>query len=65
MEYDEDDVWPFSERVYIFTDAEEDEVMEWVEELDISEISEGYIYGQPKAAPKLSDGYRVYSLWWD
>ncbi|NFI94854.1 tryptophan synthase subunit alpha [Clostridium botulinum] len=66
MEYDEgDDVWPFSERVYILTDAEEDEVMKWVEDLDISEISEGYIYGQSKAAPKLSDGCRVYSLWWD
>ncbi|WP_252249480.1 hypothetical protein [Clostridium sp. VAP23] len=66
LEYDEgDDVWPFSERVYILTDAEEDEVMKWVEDLDISGISEGDIYGQSKAAPKLSDGYRVYSLWWD
>ncbi|NFT91086.1 tryptophan synthase subunit alpha [Clostridium botulinum] len=66
MEYDEgDDVWPFSERVYILTDAEEEEVMKWVEDLDISEISEGYIYGQSKAAPKLSGRCRVYSLWWD
>lgn len=30
MEYDEgDEIWPFSERVYILTDAEADEVIKW------------------------------------
>ena len=63
MEYDEgDDIWPFSERVYILTDAEEDEVINWVNELEISEISQGYMYGQPKVASKLKEGYKVYSL---
>lgn len=66
MEYDEgDEIWPFSERVYILTDAEEDEVIKWVKQLEISEISQGYMYGQPKVAPKLREGYKVYSLWWD
>jgi hypothetical protein len=66
MEYDEgDEIWPFSERIYILTDVEEDEVIRWVKELEISEISQGYMYGQPKVAPKLREGYKVYSLWWD
>lgn len=66
MEYDEgDEIWPFSERVYILTDAEEDEVIKWGEEIKVSDVSEGYMYGQPKAVPKLREGYKVYSLWWD
>lgn len=66
MEYDEgDEIWPFSERVYILTDVEDDEVIRWVKELEISEISQGYMYGQPKVTPKLREGYKVYSLWWD
>jgi len=66
MEHDEDDeIWTFSERVYILTDEEENEVIKWVRDLQISEISQGYMYGQPKFAPKLRKGYKVYSLWWD
>ncbi|MFL0250651.1 hypothetical protein ACJDT4_09485 [Clostridium neuense] len=66
MEHDEDEeMWPFSERVYILTDEEEYEVIKWVRDLQISEISQGYMYGQPKLAPKLGKGYKVYSLWWD
>lgn len=66
MEYDEgDDIWPFSERVYVLTNAQIDEVADWVKELEISDISEGYMYGQPKPAPELNEGYSVYSIWWD
>lgn len=64
MEYDED-TWPFSERVYIITSAKKYEVREWVKEIDVGDIGEGYEYGQPKVAPKLKEGYFVYSLWWD
>jgi len=66
MEYEEgDDVWPFSERVYILTEASTGEVTNWVKELEIDDISEGYMFGQPKVAPKLKVGYFVYSIWWD
>ncbi|MDP4145463.1 MAG: hypothetical protein Q8936_13420 [Bacillota bacterium] len=66
MEYDEDEsMWPFSERVYILTSASIEEVSDWVDELEVDEIGEGYEYGRPIAAPNLKDGYSVYSLWWD
>ena len=66
MEYDEgDDIWPFSERVYILANAQIDEVADWVKELEICDISAGYMYGQPKSAPELNEGYSVYSIWWD
>ncbi|WP_291581966.1 hypothetical protein [Clostridium sp. UBA6640] len=66
MEYDElDNTWPFSERIYILTKEEKSEISIWTKELQLDDIGEGYMYGEPKAAPKLEEGCLVYSLWWD
>lgn len=66
MEYDElDNTWPFSERIYILTKEEKSEISIWTKELQLDDIGEGYVYGEPKAAPKLEEGCLVYSLWWD
>ena len=61
----EDDAWPYSERVYLITSATLDEINRLVEPLEPSEIGEGYLWGQPKAAPITPDGYTVYAVWWD
>jgi hypothetical protein len=64
-ELDEETVWPFSECVYILTSARNEEVAKWMEKLQPIEISEGWLYQRPANAPKLKDGMRVVSCWWD
>ncbi|WP_129690660.1 hypothetical protein [Gottfriedia acidiceleris] len=66
MEIEDDvDYWAFSERVYILTNADNSLVEEWVKDLEPSEVDEGYAFGVPEIAPKLFEGYKVYSVWWD
>lgn len=62
---DDEDSWPFSERIYILTNAELEEVEEWVQPLEPSELDEGYAFGVPPSAPILNEGFKVYSVWWD
>lgn len=67
-ECDEDDesMWPFSERVYVFTTASIDELTVWAADLQPSEVGDdGFVGGEPAAAPKLQPGMKVLSLWWD
>jgi hypothetical protein len=67
-EYDEDDetTWPFSERVYVITNASVADLSEWAKELQASEVvDDGFVGGVPPAAPKLQPGMKVLSLWWD
>lgn len=62
---EDDDLWPFSERVYILSNSSIDEITEWIKELEPSAVDEGWMFGIPEVAPKLKDGYNVYSIWWD
>jgi len=55
----------FRKSIHSLTEASTGEVTNWVKELEIDDISEGYMFGQPKVAPKLKVGYFVYSIWWD
>ena len=64
-EVDEDTVWPFSECVYILTSASTNEVSKWMQKLQPSEISDGWLYNQPPDAPSLKNGMRPVSCWWD
>jgi hypothetical protein len=57
--------WPSSERVYILTSATSEEVIEWMHALQPVEISKGWAYGEPAAAPDLMSGIEVYAAWWD
>ena len=64
-EIDQETTWPYSECVYILTSARPQEVAAWVKKLQPSEVSEGWLYGKPPNAPKLKDGMKVISCWWD
>lgn len=57
--------WPFSEVVYVLTNAAVQEVEAWVAPLFPDETREGYFGNKPSAAPELLPGYRVYAAWWD
>ncbi len=65
VEEDNLTVWPFSERVYVLTDASVEDVSGWMKLLEPDEIDEGYFQGKPPAAPELREGMRVYAIWWD
>lgn len=62
---DESDSWPFSERVYVFTSADPEQVAEWLEPLRPDLLEEGFAYGRPPRAPEPGPGMKVYSAWWD
>jgi hypothetical protein len=62
---EDDESWPYSDRVYIFTSAAPEELRDWARELQPSEVEEGFIGGAPPAAPALEPGMRVLALWWD
>ncbi|ANF97845.1 hypothetical protein [Paenibacillus bovis] len=61
----EENGWPFSERIYILSTLHQDELMDRLRVLEPSDIEEGYQFGEPKAAPLLEAGMKVYSVWWD
>ena len=65
MEVEEDDYWPFSERVYILASASFDEIKNWVSILEPSEVEEGYMFGKPPIAPDLQSNHKVFGVWWD
>jgi hypothetical protein len=58
-------MWPFSDRVYLFTDAEPGDVEHWAVDLQPDAVEEGFTNGEPTSAPKLQSGYRCLSIWWD
>ncbi|MGR9545487.1 hypothetical protein [Priestia megaterium] len=47
MEVEDGEYWPFSERVYILSSANPEEIEEWVKILEPDEIEEGYMFGNP------------------
>ena len=57
--------WPFSEVVYVLTQAAVEDVEAWVKDLFPDEVATGYFGDKPSRAPELLPGYRVYSIWWD
>lgn len=57
--------WPFSECVYILTEADREEVAAWVAPLFPDTVEEGYQNAKPANAPQLLPGCRVYEVWWD
>ncbi|MDT2046527.1 hypothetical protein [Priestia flexa] len=65
MEVEDEEYWPFSERIYVLTDAKVAEVKQWMSILEPDEIDEGYAFGKPSAAPELKLGYHVIGAWWD
>jgi hypothetical protein len=58
-------MWPFSDRVYVYTSATPDDIRKWTASLRPDNVQEGFAYGIPACAPKVQPGYRCYSVWWD
>ncbi len=57
--------WPFSDTVYVFTDAEPSEVAQWAAPIKPDAIQEGFSNGKHGCAPAIISGFKCYRLWWD
>jgi hypothetical protein len=65
-EFEEDEnYWAFSERIYVLTSIDKSLLGSLVQDLEPTEIDEGYAFGDPPNAPNLLSGYKIYSIWWD
>ncbi|HEY0159420.1 MAG TPA: hypothetical protein VGF28_19190 [Thermoanaerobaculia bacterium] len=51
--------------MYIITSQSAAGVADWVQVIGPDEITEGYAYGRPAAAPELRTGFRPVRIWWD
>jgi hypothetical protein len=58
-------LWPFSERIYIISNASIEEIAEWVKPLMPSGIKEGWVCGEPPHAPVITESCRIYAVNWD
>ena len=66
LEVPDDDMWAFSDRIYIITSAARDDVARWTAPLMPDEVEEGWAYGgRPALSPQIANGQRVYAAWWD
>ena len=65
FEVDDDDVWPFSEAVYVLTSARAADVKKWVKELRPDEVTEGELFNEVVGMPTIEAGNRIVQLWWD
>jgi hypothetical protein len=59
------EIWPFSDRVYVFTNRTPEDVARWTAALQPDAIEEGFSQGRHNCAPDLKPGYRCYGVWWD
>jgi hypothetical protein len=66
-EVEEEDpaMWPFADRVYVYTDATAEDVAHWTMALQPNAIDEGFAHGKHDCAPELMPGYKCYGVWWD
>jgi hypothetical protein len=66
-EVDEEDesTWPFSDTLFVLTDAPREVVANWLEPLQPDEVEEGVGEGEPPPFPELQPGMRVLYAWWD
>jgi hypothetical protein len=66
-EIEEEDpaTWPFSDRVYVFTNATREDVVHWAAALQPDAVEQGLPKGRPDSALELKAGYQCYGLWWD
>ena len=65
VEESDPSMWPFSERIYILTDADPIVVAEWLVPLEPDEVEEGWFQGKPDRVTSLGPNVRVVAVWWD
>lgn len=59
-----DDMWPYTEEVFVITSAGRREIEAKVKSLEVSEIYETSPENL-RPEPSVPDNHRVYMLWWD
>ncbi len=61
IEVEEEDptMWPFADRVYVFTDRTPEDVAHWTVSLQPDAIEKGFVNGKPYTAPELKPGYNA------
>ena len=57
--------WPFSDSVFVLTNATLNEVASWAAELKPDAIQPSPTSGRQRRMPDLPPGVRPYRLWWD
>jgi hypothetical protein len=64
VEEEDTTMWPFSEQVFIISNASENDISDWVKYLEVDDIS----VESPtiiKPSPDLPNNYKLFQLWWD
>ena len=57
--------WPFSDTVYVFTNANPDKVAQWVAPIKPDAIQEGFSNEKHRYAPPNTANFKYFSLWWN
>lgn len=65
VEEEAPEMWPFADRIYIFTNRTPEDVAHWTAALRPDAIEEGFANGRHHCAPELKLGHKCYSVWWD
>lgn len=62
----DDPEWPFSDTVYVMTNATPEEVESWLgEDLRPDEVWEGFISSETYEPYVPPSGFRPVGVWWD
>ncbi len=57
-------MWPFSDQIYILTNASHEEVVKWLAPLQPDEVEPTYINIRVQSIG-LESGMGIYRVWWD
>lgn len=63
VEEADDDMWPFSEQLFVISTADPAAVASLLDELQPTEITDDTPL--PPSAPAVPAGFTIYSAWWD
>ena len=64
VEEEDTTMWPFSEQVFIISNASKNDISDWVKSLEVDDIS----VESPsiiKPSPDLPNNHKLFQLWWD
>lgn len=62
----DDDSWPFSEKVWVITDASSEDVLSWFEEsIAPSDCWDGWSEDTAYTLVSVPDGMKPVACWWD
>lgn len=62
---DDDTLWPAAENIHVLSSVPQDVADQWIEGLESDGIGLGWPYGKHSASPEPSEGFHVYTVFWD